>query len=376
MITLSQVKWTKYRNFEGPVFVGNMPVPGANVQSPFHAKVLAITAAAEGGGFNATQMWDSGLLSVGAIQFIDAGTFNVCNLLGEVADKCGLHLLLEKLQPALDMCNATFAKGDDGKWRFSQNGVRVTTTAAQKMLYFGDMSGNTLGTFTDAKRLRVKTWVVCMANVWDIPGATDVQMEFTLRNLKSGFVWGTLRSELFAPNVSEEGYVGATKAMLLAYAVNAPAVVVKMYDAARNNGKTKFSAEWCLQVLRHVVMNGGIDVWKSRWGAKLPYIEAAFGVKFPTYAQLASGTWTITVPIVPTPEPASEPEPESDPVVEESEPAPVEPEPTPEPTPKPEPVPEPVPAPLVVPQAPQWVTIVLSFVKVLIEVLARALGKR
>lgn len=367
MISLSQVKWTKYRNFEGPVFVGNMSVPGANVASPFHAKVLAITAAAEGGGFNATQMWDSGLLSVGAIQFIDAGTFNVCNMLGEVADKCGLHLLLEKLQPALDMCNATFSKGDDGKWRFSQNGVRVTTTAAQKMLYFGDMSGNTLGSFTDAKRLRVKTWVVCMANVWDIPGATDVQMEFTLRNLKSGFVWGTLRSELFAPGVSEDGYVGATKAMLLAYAVNAPAVVVKMYDAARNNGKTKFSPEWCLHVLRHVVMNGGIDVWRSRWGAKLPYIEAAFNVKFPTYTQLAAGVWSIVEP-APTPEP--------EPVVEETQP---EPEPTPvepEPAPEPPPAPEPEPAPLVVPQTPQWVTIVLSFVKVLIEVLARALGKR
>lgn len=381
MITLSQVKWNKYRNFEGPVFVGNMPVPGASQTSPFHAKVLAITAAAEGGGFNATQMWDRGLLSVGAIQFIDAGTFNVCNLLGEVADKCGLHLLLEKLQPALDMCNATFSKGSDGKWRFVHNGVRVTTTAAQKMLYFGDVSGNALGTFTDAKRLRVKTWVVCMANVWDIPGSTDVQMEFTLRNLKSGFVWGNLRSELFTPNVSEEGYVGATKAMLLAYAVNAPAVVVKMYDAARNNGKEKLSAEWCLHVLRHVIVNGGIDVWKSRWGTKLPYIEAAFGVKFPSYNQLISGTWTITKP-APPPEPVVEPEP----IVEEPAPAPVEPEPVlepepnlepqPEPTPDPEPVPEPGPAPLVVPQTPHWVTIVLTFVKVLIEVLARALGKR
>ena len=369
MITLSQVKWTNYRNFEGPVFVGNMPVPGASLDSPFHAKVLAITAAAEGGGFNATQMWDSGLLSVGAIQFIDAGTFNVCNMLGEVADKCGLHLLLEKLKPALDMCNAMFFKTPEGKWRFSHNGVTVNSAAAQKMLYFGDVAGNTKGTFNDAKRLRAKTWVVCMANVWDIPGATDVQMEFTLRNLKSGFVWGTLRSELFSEGVSEDGYVGATKAMLLAYAVNAPAVVVKMYDAARNNGKQKFSPEWCLEVLRHVVVNGNIDVWKSRWGAKLPYIEAAFGVKFPKYADLVNRAWTIAPP----PEPAPIPEPQPEP-----EPTPVEPEPLPEP--EPAPTPDPEPAPLVVPPTPEGLpivlNIVLAFVKVLVEVLGRVLGRR
>jgi len=376
MIELSQVRWTKYRSFEGPVFVGNMPVPGAGLDAPFHAKVLAITAAAEGGGFNATQMWDSGLLSVGAIQFIDAGTFNVCNMLGEVADKCGAHAVIEKLRPALDMCNAMFFKTPEGKWRFSHNGVTVSTAAAQKMLYFGDLEGNKLGSYNDAKRLRVKTWVVCMANVWDIPGATDVQMDFTLRNLKSGFVWGTLKSELFAAGVSEDGYLGATKAMLLAYAVNAPAVVVKMYDAARNNGKEKFSPEWCLEVLRYVVVNGNIDVWRSRWGAKLKYIEAAFGVKFPSYAQLVQRMWKIEPPLTPEPEPVPEPEPE--PIPEPTPtPEPVEPEPTPEPEPEPTPVdpPEPNPAPIV-PSDGGLLNVVLTFVKVLIEIFARAFGKR
>lgn len=374
MISITQVKWNKYHNFEGPVFAGNMPVPSAGRDAPFHAKVLAITAAAEGGGFNATQMWDSGLLSVGAIQFIDAGSFNVCNMLGEVAERCGLDILLDRLKPALDMCNATFAKGADGKWRFRLNGVVVNTAALQKQLYFGDAHGNALGSYTDAKRLLTKTWVVCMANVWDIPGATDVQMEFTLRNLKSGFVWGNLKSELFAPGVSDDGYLGATKAMLLAYAVNAPAVVVKMYDSGKSNGKEKFSAAWCLELLRHVVMNGGIDVWKARWGAKLPYIEKAFGVKFPNYAQLSARSWTVAEP-APLPPPAPvvvvepEPLPEPKPI---PQPEPVPPEPV-EPAPVPAP---PTPAPIVpVAKGNQYVKmfeLFIAFVKMLIDAFKRA----
>ncbi len=370
MIQLSQVRWNTYHNFEGPVFAGNLPVPTAGRDDPFHAKVLSITAAAEGGGFNATQMWDSGLLSVGAIQFIDAGSFNVCNLLGEVAERCGAHLVQEKLRPALDMCDAMFFRAGDGKWRFSHKGATVNTNAAQKLLYFGDASGNKLGSYTDAKRLRVKTWVVCMANVWDIPGSTDVQTEFTLRNLKNGFVWGNLKAELFAEGVGEDGYVGATKAMLLAYAVNAPAVVVKMYDSGKANGKAKFSPEWCLELLRHVVLNGGIDVWKSRWGAKLPFVEKAFGVKLPTYAQLAARSWAVSeppprpAPVVVAPEPVIEPE-----SIPEPEPAPVEPV-------APPPSPEPPPAPIVVaPTANGYARMFeafMAFVKMLLDAFARA----
>jgi hypothetical protein len=49
-------------------------------------------------------------MSLGAIQFIDAGSFNVCNMLGEVAEQCGLDPLLEALKPALDLCDASFSK--------------------------------------------------------------------------------------------------------------------------------------------------------------------------------------------------------------------------------------------------------------------------
>lgn len=370
MITLSSVKWNIYHGWEGPVFPGNMPVPKAGIDAPFHNKVLAVTAAAEGGGFNAVQLWDSGLCSVGAIQFIDAGSFNVCNMLGEVAERCGLDKVLETLKPALDLSGAMFFKIPDGKWRFSLNGATVNTAALQRKLYFGDAQGNTAGTYTDAKRLLTKTWVVCMANVWDIPGATDVQSDFTLRNLKTGFTWGNLKADLFSKDDGsmDHGYLGATRAMLLAYAVNAPAVVVKRYDVARSNAREPLSAAWCLEVLRGVVIDAGIDVWKARWAAKLPLVEAAFGVKLPSYAQLAARSWVIDEP----PPPAT-----PDPVEPDPAPAPPTVDP-PEPEPQPEPAPKPEPAPLAV-ESKGWASVlsmVFAFARVIMEVAARAFGKR
>jgi hypothetical protein len=138
--------------------------------------------------------------------------------------------------------------------------------------------------------------------VWDIPGSTDVQTAFTLRNLESGFVWGELRNELFNANQPDDGWVGATRAMLLAYAVNAPAVVVGRYKTARNSASLKYSPEWCLDVLRGVIVDSGVDVWKARWPASVPLVERAFGVKLPTYAQLVARAWVVNDP-TPPPEP-------------------------------------------------------------------------
>ncbi len=371
MITQSHLRWNVYHGWEGPVFPGNMPVPAANLDSSFHSKVLAITAAAEGGGFNAVQLWDSGLLSVGAIQFIDSGSWNVCNMLGEVAEACGVEQVIAMLKPALDICDASFSKLSDGKWRFSLKGQVVNTTALQKLLYFGDAQGNTKGSYNEAKRTRVKTWAVCMANVWDIPGSTDVQSDFTLRKLKDGFTWGSLRTDLFnGASEMDDGWLGATRAMLLAYAVNAPAIVVKRYDVARHNNKEKFSREWCLEVLHDVVINSGIDVWRNRWPAKLPFVEKAFGVKLPSYAQLATKTWSLEAPKPPRPEP---------------KPATVEPEISVGPIVHPVPdtimstPPEDPPHFPVVAAASGWIAVfevLFGFIKIMFEIMSKAFVKR
>lgn len=302
-VSVSRIGRSVYRAFEGPFFGGTIKVPIVGKSASFSEKVLSLTAAAEGGSWNAVNMYDSGLISVGAIQFIDIG-FAQTDMVGFAAEQLGTELVLDALKPALVLCNVTFAKRANGKWRFAfANGEIVDTLYEQKMLYFGDAGGNALGSYNEAKWLRAKTWAAAMASMWEIPGATKAQCDFTLPRLMRDFVWGQLKTDLFTGEQPESGYVGALRAMLLAFAVNAPAVVIGRYANVRNNGAYG-TPEWCLRVLRGVVVGAGIDVWPARWKAKISLVEKMFDVTLPTYAELVAGSWstpeepTVEHPIV------------------------------------------------------------------------------
>lgn len=320
-------------------------------------------------------MYDTGLVSVGAIQFIDVGSFQVTDMVGAVADELGIDYVNAALKPALDLTNTTFAKVGNA-WRFSFNstGTVVNTRDTQKQLYFGDVNGNALGSYNNTKTLIAKTWAACLANVWADPRAVAVQVRFTLPRLINGFVWNDLKKDLFTGDQPEYGWLGATRAVLLSFAVNSPATVVKRYAACRSNGHAFGTSEWCLAVLRGVVIGSGIDVWPARWVAKRSLVKSMFGVTLPTYMQLANGVWDPPAPadnepaLLPIPQPTPEPEP-----VPESEPLPTPiPDPLPDPVPPP---PEPSPAPIVAPLSGAFATLI-QLVKMMIEVIARVLGRR
>lgn len=371
MVTAAQIGWSRYHNNEGPFFGGVVKVLEAPRSASFAERVLSLTAAAEEGHYDAVNMYDTGLVSVGAIQFIDVGSFQVTDMLGAVADELGPGYVQKALGPALDMCDAMFFKTSSGAWRFSLKMETVNTKDLQKKLYFGDLAGNAVGSYDDAKRLRAKTWAACLANVWADPRAVAVQGRFTLPRLINGFVWNELKQDLFSGEQPEDGWIGALRAMLLSFAVNAPAVVVKRYAACRSNGKAFGSPEWCLAVLRGVVVGSGIDVWPARWVAERPLVKSMFGVTLPTYAQLVNGVWDAPAPAdgapTPIPEPQPDPQPTPDPI-----PAPPEPDPLP---PPPLPDPPPTPTPIVVPPSGAFATLV-QLVKMMLEVIARVLGKR
>ena len=291
MIIPSQINWGQYRGYEGPYFGGIVKVLEVPRSAPFAERVLSLTAAAEGGHYDAINMYDSGLVSVGAIQFVDVGSFQVTDMLGGVADVLGIEYIRNALKPALDLCDAEFSKTETGTWRFSLSGVVVNTKDLQKKLYYGDLVGNKIGSFNVAKRLRAKTWAACLANVWSDPRAVAVQSSFTLPRLINGFVWNEIKKDLFTGEQSEDGWVGALRAILLSYAVNLPAVVVNRYASFRGNSKVFKSPEWCLAVLRSTIGTAGVDVWPARWAAKIPLVKKMFGVTLPSWNQLVKGTW-------------------------------------------------------------------------------------
>ena len=285
-------KWGKYGQFEGPFYMGTLKVPEASQNDNFVKKILTITTSAEGGAFDAINMYDSGLLSVGAIQFIDAGQFHVANMFGRIAD-VNYDALISKLKPALDICKCSFQKQPDGQWRFVfDNGKPVVTTVQQKILYFGDANGNLSGTFSKDKIDRSKTWTSVAADVWTIPGAIDAQLAYTFERIVKDFTWGSLRKELFVDNLDETGLIGLTKAFLVGFAINSPAAVMGRYEKARNNKYEKYSDDWCFQVLKDVVVGAGIGIWKARWNSKIKFTQKCFGLSMPTFEQLSAGDWS------------------------------------------------------------------------------------
>lgn len=285
-------RWGRYGNFEGPFYMGTLKVSEASQNDSFVKKILTITTSAEGGAFDAINMYDSGLLSVGAIQFIDAGQFHVANMFGRIAD-VDYDNLIAKLKPALDVCKCTFQKQLDGQWRFVfDNGKPIVTTVQQKILYFGDANGNLSGTFTKEKIDRSKIWTSVAADVWTIPGAIDIQLTYTFERIVKDFTWGSLRKDLFVDNTEETGLIGLTKAMLVGFAVNSPAVVMNRYEKARNNKYDKYSDDWCFQILKDVVVGAGISIWKTRWNSNIKFTMKCFGINMPTFEQMSIGDWS------------------------------------------------------------------------------------
>src|SRR5688500_5534365 len=84
-ITDAQVAWGSYLDFEGPWTRGVHRMPPIGADATIEEKTVAVIAATEGAAFDAVNMYDRCVLTVGCIQFCDGGQFSVCDMLGEVA---------------------------------------------------------------------------------------------------------------------------------------------------------------------------------------------------------------------------------------------------------------------------------------------------
>lgn len=248
----------------------------------FTEKLLAVTVSAEGGTYDAINMWDTGICSVGLIQFIDvAPQFGVCNLLGAVADSCGIESVVLPLDEALKMSGASFKRNNLGQWRFFLGSSEVKTAEQQKQLYF--CGSNSLGTVSAEAKLRARTWAAGLASIWQNENARQVQVDFTLPKLNS-FSFGDGRKILLEDpaETSLEGWPGAVKAFYMAYAVNLPTRASQMVaQAAKTSTYTKWSPEWCLDVMYTFLAYGNVGVWKERYNSKRPWLEKMFGVVLP-----------------------------------------------------------------------------------------------
>lgn len=282
------------KTFAGPAHLGTK----AYVLPKDHDaadRIIAVTTAVESGHYDAINMYDRAVISVGLIQFIESNQFSVSDLLGGVAEKCGINYVLTILKPALEISQATFRKNEKNQWRFAFLDGRgeVNTLAKVRQLYLG--CNGLKKSWTPETVMRAKTWATCIANIWASEEARKVQIEFTRKRLHQ-FIGLNAKAVLFdaTPN---EGYVEMIRAAYLSFAINSPLFADLQIKKANANLKSpKWSLQWCIGVLKQLTFGSGIAFWPVRYNSIRPVLEKLWAVELPQTAKELS-TWKEEIPV-------------------------------------------------------------------------------
>jgi hypothetical protein len=279
MITPDQVKWGSYRQFSGAYFGGSaaFTLP-ANPSDA--AKTMAVVTAAEGGHYDSVNAYDRCILTLGLLQFCEAGQYSASDLLGAIATSS--PFLLDPLKPALAQANARFDRNEKGRYRFFFLDPRgeVDTVQEQHQLFQFHSDGTT---WDDASKAYGKLWVACAANVLAQPDAYGPQIDFTASRLMN-FVSSSARTALWDGQGSN--WAHATRAAYTSFAVNSPAAASTQLQVCLNKSTNqKWSPDWCVEALKQITFGSGITIWPRRYNAIRPALETIYQVDLPDFTQ-------------------------------------------------------------------------------------------
>lgn len=297
MITADKVRWGSYREYEGPWFQGVYSLKEVPSSAPLDQKILAVITSTEGGHFDAINMYDRMICTVGLIQWGDAGQFSVCDMLGEVAQRDPSALTY--LSDYVSKRGYSFKKTSFG-WRFvKSDGTPVTTIPLQQELYLNGCDGKK-GSWREDQKEWTRGFVVALQSVWDSQAARDVQTEFTVRKLR-GFATKRALEQLFkdpTARSADSRIVEAAQSSYLSFAANLPAVADKQL-AALSTSAPKWSLQWLIALLKQLTFGPKIDIYPHRYDAIRPTIEKLWGLKLPVSASALSATSdTASIPAV------------------------------------------------------------------------------
>lgn len=278
-LTHNDIKWGSYDKYEGPYW------PGRNkfvlpAQPDFMDKALYTVTATEGGCLDSVNMYDRCILSVGLIQWCEAGQFSVSTLLGRCAeiDPDTFYNTLKKF-PFL----VRFYKSAMGNWRFVYKNVEVATPEMQRALFLGGSTGLKNEWNPEQKR-DAKDVAAWFANFWNTPLFARTQAEYTKLKL-SNFIMPQPRA-FFTTN-STFGYQGAMYAAYFSFACNNPSIAAKSFTACvADETWTSLGSEEarCISLLRHLTFAPNIKIYPGRYEKLAPVLNRLFGINLPLKA--------------------------------------------------------------------------------------------
>lgn len=311
------VGWVKYKDREGPQLAGSQPylLP---INPDQLDKAVAVCAAAEGGRCDAVNMYDRAVVSVGMFQWAEGMYRGVSDLLSAVANAHGPESVLDHLRPALILCNATFERRIDGKWRFHDLTLGEVDNLGKAQQFFLGCSG-LQGDWTPEARLRAKTWAACLGNVFLSDQARRLQTSYARSRLVSYQLTEALQI-MNDPAADDSSWAGMIRAAFASFSINNSVVALRQLKSVVDNSKhPKWSPTWCIEVLRSMTFSG-LDVGPHRYDAIRPMLERMWsGVTLPK-DYVALHKWSppeSTMPTSPDPvpqDPKPTPEAHQDPL--------------------------------------------------------------
>lgn len=278
-VQISDVAWGRYKSYEGPLFHGKVKYKFPNNPTD-NDRLLCVTTATEGGALDAVQSYDSGIISVGLIQLIEAKYFLVSKLLGHIASHD--PQLLNALQPALKASKATF-KSNGRRWRFFFNdGNEVDELPEQQRLFLLNSTGH-LGSWDNESKIHAKLWTATMANFLAQGPAIPLQTAYVASRLMT-FVMPDAKKLLWDEKPST-GWVGALRAGYVSFSANNPLIASQgLQQAVKATNAAKWSPDWCITILKQLTFGPNITIYPGRYNKIRPVIEKNFGVDLPDFA--------------------------------------------------------------------------------------------
>jgi len=287
MITILDIGWGTYKQYEGPFFRGVIPYSlGATYTED--QRTMAVITATEGGHYDAINMYDRCILSSGLIQWCEAGQFSVSDMLGAVAEMDSSALA--PLTQYLTSIGLSFKKNDKGRWRFFFPDARgeVDRLDEQQQLFLFKSNGQQ-GTWDDSSKEYAKGWAAAVASVFQSTIAQQAQIRYTIPRLM-GFVlpqamttlWGTESGTPTGPG----DWRAAARAAYLSFAANNPTYANQSLQSyVSEAGAAQWNSDWVVGMLQALTFDPGVIIYPARYDAIRPVIEKLYGVDLPDFDQ-------------------------------------------------------------------------------------------
>ncbi len=275
MIVPSDIIWKRFRQTstetrEGPLWVGSVDykIPEKPTEVD---RIIRVVTATESGRWDAVNMYDRAVCSVGVLQFIELGLNHISKMLARATAAGHGDLIQSTLAPALEQSKSTF----DGK-TFLRQGRPVTNNQGTRDVFWGGSSG-LIGQWTPEQKSIAINWCCCVGELFGFSEMITVQRDYIVDQIYS-FVSPESKRILWD---GQEGiWNRAVRAAFISFAVNSPARANSVVKAFSSNSP-KWSPKWSIDLIRALTTVPNIAFYPDRYRKIVPVIRSLYGVSLP-----------------------------------------------------------------------------------------------